>query len=228
MFSSLAVYNVSAASSDSEVMQPEGPLSRDLRETLTAQKKKTLKKKKGKKNTKNTRRTKRLKKAKKTFKNTSKKHKKADKKKDGRQKTRKNSDTDKKQSKRRKKQNKRRKKQKNLQKEKTPKEKKNKKKRKIKTGKRKIKKKSPKALTRQATCPPGPDLECINNAGQALKIEKDQVKNFIKQSSRVKSYLKTINAKMGKNTAFSADSANMKIALGGNLDNATCGGSNTR
>ena len=73
-----------------------------------------------------------------------------------------------------------------------------------------------------------PDLVCINNAGTALKLEKDQISNFIKQKSRVENYMKTVNGKLGKKGQFEADAASLKSALGGNLDNATCGGSTQR
>ena len=73
-----------------------------------------------------------------------------------------------------------------------------------------------------------PDLACINNAGGALKLEKDQIANFIKQKSRVESYISTLSAKLGKKGQFEADAASLKSALGGNLENATCGGSSQR
>ena len=73
-----------------------------------------------------------------------------------------------------------------------------------------------------------PDLACINNAGTALKLEKDQISNFIKQKSRVENYMKTVNGKLSKKGQFEADAASLKSALGGNLDNATCGGSAQR
>ena len=73
-----------------------------------------------------------------------------------------------------------------------------------------------------------PDLACINNAGTALKLEKDQISNFIKQKSRVENYMKTVSGKLGKKGQFEADAASLKSALGGNLDNATCGGSAQR
>ena len=73
-----------------------------------------------------------------------------------------------------------------------------------------------------------PDLACINNAGGALKLEKDQIANFIKQKSRVENYISTLSAKLGKKGQFEADAASLKSALGGNLENATCGGSSQR
>ena len=78
---------------------------------------------------------------------------------------------------------------------------------------------------RESGCP---DLACINNAGGALKLEKDQIANFIKQKSRVESYISTLSAKLGKKGQFEADAASLKSALGGNLENATCGGSSQR
>ena len=73
-----------------------------------------------------------------------------------------------------------------------------------------------------------PDLNCINNVGTAMKIEKDQISNFIKQKSRIESYLKLTKAKMGKKGVFEEDAASLKSALGGDLSNASCGASTTR
>ena len=73
-----------------------------------------------------------------------------------------------------------------------------------------------------------PDLACINNAAAALKLEKDQIANFIKQKSRVENYMKTVTGKLGKKGQFEADAASLKSALGGDLENATCGGSTQR
>merc|ERR1711915_684094 len=41
-----------------------------------------------------------------------------------------------------------------------------------------------------------PDLQCIINAAQAFKVEKDTVKNFFKQKNRIESQLKTIGNKL--------------------------------
>ena len=73
-----------------------------------------------------------------------------------------------------------------------------------------------------------PDLACINNAAAALKLEKDQIANFIKQKSRVENYMKTVTGKLSKKGQFEADAASLKSALGGDLENATCGGSTQR
>lgn len=68
-----------------------------------------------------------------------------------------------------------------------------------------------------------PDLQCIINAAQAFKVEKDTVKNFFKQKNRIESQLKTIGNKLKKKGTFEEDGNALKTALGNNIENATCG-----
>merc|ERR1712106_388470 len=70
-----------------------------------------------------------------------------------------------------------------------------------------------------------PDLDCVLNAAQAIKIERDQIINFLKQKSRLEAQLKITGKKLEKKGSFAIDAASLKSALGGDLDNATCGAS---
>merc|ERR1711892_874889 len=68
-----------------------------------------------------------------------------------------------------------------------------------------------------------PDMQCIINAAQSFKVEKDTVKNFFKQTKRIEAQLKTLGNKLKKKGNFEEDGKSLKKALGDSIENATCG-----
>merc|ERR1711892_682042 len=68
-----------------------------------------------------------------------------------------------------------------------------------------------------------PDMQCIINAAQSFKVEKDTVKSFFKQTARIEAQLKTLGNKLKKKGNFEADGKLLKKALGDSIENATCG-----
>jgi len=118
---------------------------------------------------------------------------------------------------------------------------KNKKKGKKNTTRKKIKHTSRKRKTKQArrknkqgrqqrqtTCGTSQVNDtCLNNAVNALNFEKNQIQNFFKQKTRVTNHNKTKSNKLGKKGEFEDAAKYLLQALGGDINNPTCGESGT-
>merc|ERR1712142_109242 len=94
-----------------------------------------------------------------------------------------------------------------------------KKKKKKQQDKRKIK------TVKDATCR-GPRVvtdECLINAMESLKYEKNQVTNYLKQSKRLDNHQNISSNKLTKKNEFESAAKHMLWAIGGNLSDPKCG-----
>jgi len=120
---------------------------------------------------------------------------------------------------------------------------KKKKKKKKKTGDRKKKKgKKGKGSTASRQSPPagaaggdwsscgetGVNDTCLINVVNALSFEKNQIQNFFKQKARFENQGKTTKNKLGKKGEFEDAAKYMLQAIGGDINNVTCGENTTR
>jgi len=115
------------------------------------------------------------------------------------------------------------------------------KKKKKKTGERKKKAKKTKGKTGRQSPPAGAmggdwsscgatgvNDTCLTNVVNALSFEKNQIQNFFKQKARFENQGKTTKNKLGKKGEFEDAAKYMLQAIGGDINNVTCGENTTR
>jgi len=68
---------------------------------------------------------------------------------------------------------------------------------------------------------------CLINAVEALNFEKNQIQNFFKQKARLLNHNKTTGNKLSKNMNFNESADYMLKAIGGDINNPTCGENTT-
>jgi len=69
---------------------------------------------------------------------------------------------------------------------------------------------------------------CLINVVNALSFEKNQIQNFFKQKARFENQGKTTTNKLGKKGEFKDAAKYMLQAIGGDINNVTCGENTTR
>jgi len=69
---------------------------------------------------------------------------------------------------------------------------------------------------------------CLINVVNALSFEKNQIQNFFKQKARFENQGKTTKNKLGKKGEFEDAAKYMLQAIGGDINNVTCGENTTR